>query len=282
MRSRHSRAGTAHRGVGVVRRGPVHARRRTTGVIVTLALAATATACGDDEDDTAEACDAWVDVERAFNIDEDLPGGITALEAFVEDVPSDVSDDVEPLITMLRDDPEAAFESDEIIAAESVGDDYALGNCGDTVVEVDAVNYAYTGIPTTIDGGRVVFELTNHSQTGEFHEALLLRRDDDDTTTAHDVLAAGLSDPITVTNTFEALAPFTIVAISLVEPDGGDTTDVFVADLTPGDYILACLLPVDSPDLLGDYFNGEEIAGERHFDEGMFTEFTVSAPTESE
>lgn len=283
MRSRH-RTGTAHRGgAGIVRRRPMHPRGRTAacGVFVTLAVAATATACGDDEADTAAACDAWVDVERAFNIDEDVPGGITALDAFVEAVPSDVSDKVEPLITMLRDDPEAAFESDELFVAETAADDYVLGNCGDTVVEVDAVNFAYTGMPTTIDGGRVVFELTNHSQTGEFHEALLLRLDDDGTTTTHDVLAAGLSNPISVTNTFEALAPFTIVATSLVEPVGGDTTDVFVADLTPGDYILACLLPVDSPDLLEDYFNGEEIAGERHFDEGMFAEFTVPAPSES-
>lgn len=163
--------------------------------------------------------------------------------------------------------------------AESAGDDYVLDNCGDTVVEVEAVNFAYSGVPDTIDNRRVVFELTNATATGEFHEALLLRKSNDTTSSAHDTLAAGLTDPITAANTFEAIAPFTIVAISIVEPDGGDTTDVFAANLTPGDYIIACLLPVESPELLERYFAGDEVAAQRHFDEGMFAEFTV--PTDS-
>jgi hypothetical protein len=247
----------------------------TTIGILLVALAATA-GCGDDDNESAAACDAWVDVERAINVDEDLAAAIDALDAFVDAAPDDVADDVDPIIEMLRDDPAAAFESPELTTAESAGDDYVFDNCGDTVVEVEAVNFAYSGVPDTIDAGRVVFELTNHSATGEFHEALLLRNDDS-TTTSHDVLAAGLTDPITAANTFEAIAPFTIVAISIVEPDGGDTADVLAADLTPGDYIIACLLPVDSPELLEQYFNGDEVAGHRHFDEGMFAEFTVAA-----
>jgi hypothetical protein len=278
MRPIHSRADTTRRGAKVVRPGPGQDRRTrgASALLISAALAAAVTGCGNDEDDTAAACDAWVDVERAFNIDEDLAGGITALDTFVDAVPSDVSDDIEPLIAMLRENPEAAFESAEIITAESAGDDYAVENCGDTVVEVEAVNFAYTGIPETIESGRVVFNLTNNSQTGEFHEALLLRTNDDTTTSAHDVLAAGLTEPVTAANTFEALAPFTLVATSLVEPAGGDTDDVFLADLDPGNYILACLLPVDSPDLLEAYFNGEEVDAQRHFSEGMFAEFTVS------
>lgn len=236
-----------------------------------------ATGCGDDDAESSAACDAWVDVERAMNVDEDLAAAIDALDAFVDAAPGDVSDNVEPIIAMLRDDPEAALESPELVAAESGGDDYVLDNCGDTVVEVEAVNFAYTGVPATIDAGRAVFELTNRSATGEFHEALLLRKGDDTTASAHDALAAGLTYPITAANTFEAVAPFTLVAISLVEPDGGDHTDVFAADLTPGDYMVACLLPVDSPELLDRYFGGEEVDAQRHFDEGMFVEFTVPA-----
>lgn len=247
----------------------------TIGILIVAAVTATVGGCGADDNEPAAACDAWIQVERAINVDEDLSAAIDALDAFVDDAPGDVSDDVAPIITMLRDDPEAAFESTELVTAETAGDDYVLDNCGDTVVEVEAVNFAYSGVPDTIDPGRVVFELTNHSATGEFHEALLLRNDDDTTARPRDALAAGLTNPITATNTFEAIAPFTVVAISLVEPDGGDTTDAFAADLTPGDYIIACLLPVDSPDLLERYFAGEEVAAQRHFDEGMFAEFTV-------
>lgn len=288
MRPMQRRAGTTHRdtthrGVPTARCRPARRRptRSASGILVSVALAATVTGCGDDEDDTAAACDAWVDVERAFNIDDDLDGGMTALDTFVDAAPSDVSDDVEPLIDMLRADPETAFDSAEIVTAETAGDAYVSENCGDTVVDVEAVNFAYTGIPETLKAGRVVFNLTNHSQTGEFHEALLLRLDDD-TMTAHDMLAAGLTDPITADNTFEAMAPFTLMAVSLVEPEGGDTSDVFVADLDPGNYILACLLPVDSSDQLESYFAGEAIDAERHFNEGMFAEFAVPATNDSQ
>ena len=53
--------------------------------------------------------------------------------------------------------------------------------------------------------------------------------------------------------------------------------DVFVADLVPGRYLLTCLLPEDSSELLEAYFGGETISGKkRHSELGMYREFTVT------
>jgi hypothetical protein len=43
----------------------------------------------------------------------------------------------------------------------------------------------------------------------------------------------------------------------------------------PGEYILACLLPVNSSELIEAYFAGEEVEGTYHFQSGMFVELTV-------
>ena len=121
-----------------------------------------------------------------------------------------------------------------------------------------------------------MFNLTNQTQTDEFHEALLLRKDDGVTETAHDTLAAGLGGPLSVDTALAALEPFELVGGALVEPDGGDSQDAFVVDLEPGEYIVVCLLHADSPELIEAYFAGEEVEGIRHFDHGMFAELTVS------
>lgn len=67
-----------------------------------------------------------------------------------------------------------------------------------------------------------------------------------------------------------------MVGGGLAEPAGGDTEDVFLVDVEPGEYILVCLLPVDTAQNLEPYFGGEEVEAERHLDRGMFTEISVS------
>lgn len=267
--------------------------RRSIAIMAVFSLAALA--CGDDDngaadagaaaadgsaedaaaDDTA-ACDAWVAATRAIDIDEDLEAGIAALEDVVATAPDDVAAAVEPVIPLLREDPAAALESEEALAADRAADDWSLDACGEARIDLEAVNFAFAGVPSEVDAGRVAFDLTNGTQTDEFHEALLLRENDDVAESPHDALAAGLGDTVSAAGTMAALEPFTLVGIGFVEPAGGDTEDVFVADLEPGEYIVACLLPADSADLVERYFAGEEIDGMRHFDHGMFAEFTVS------
>jgi hypothetical protein len=236
------------------------------------------TACSDDDSasHTSAACDALVAIDVELTINEDLEAGIAAIEAFVAAAPEDVARAFEPVIPLLLDDPEAAFESDEIRAANVAGDGWALDNCADTTVDLEAVNYAFTGAPTDIEAGRVAFTITNHTQTDEVHEALLLRKDDDATGSAHQVLAAALDgQPASIETTLGAFEQFTFVGGSLVEPPGGSDHDVFVVDLEPGDYILACLLPVNSSELIEPYFAGEEVEGTYHLQSGMFAELTV-------
>jgi hypothetical protein len=252
-------------------------RTATAMAAAVMALAGLA-ACGDDDGggDTAAACDAFVAIDREISINEDFEAGVAAIQTFTDAAPDDVADQMQPLVELLEQDPEAAFESEELVMAETAADRYALDNCGDTTVELEAVNYAFTDAPSEVDAGRVAFSLTNHSQTDEAHEALLLRKNDDVTGSAHDAVASALGDqPVSVETPFGAFEGFSLVGASVAEPPGGDAEDVFVVDLDPGEYILVCMLPVGSAELGEAYFMGEQIDADYHFEEGMFAEFTV-------
>lgn len=253
-----------------MRHGPLIA----TVVAAVVGLAA----CGDDgggEADTAAACDAYVAVDRAA-FDEDPDGVLAGLEDFVASAPDDVASAVEPVIPVLEEDFEAGSESEEMAVADGTADDWALANCGDARVDIEAFNFAFPGVPSEMDAGRVAFNVTNHTQTDEFHEVLLLRRNDGETESPRDIIAAAVeSAPVSVETTFGALEHFTLVGGGLVEPEGGDGQDVFVVDLEPGEYIAVCLLPVNSAELLEPYFGGEQVQSRYHFDDGMFAQFTV-------
>jgi hypothetical protein len=246
-------------------------------VTATTLVAATGLgACGDDAGAASEVCDAFVAIDRELSINEDLEAGIAALEAFVDAAPDDVAADVEPLIPLLREDPEAAFESEELAVADAAADDFALENCHDARIDIEAVNFAFSGVPDEVDAGRIAFTITNHTQTDELHEALLLRKNDDVEGSAREVLAAALNDrPVSIETTLASFEQFALVGGGLVEPPGGDGFDVFVVDVEPGEYVLVCLLPENSAERIDPYFSGEEVDGRYHFHHGMFAELTV-------
>lgn len=229
-------------------------------------------ACGGD-DGVAATCDAIVAVDEAITVAEDPEAATNALQDLVLAAPDEVAEAVEPLLALMRQDPGPAMESAELATAEAAVDGYAVDSCGDTTIEIEAMNFNFSGMPATVDAGRVVFDVTNASQTGEFHEAVLLRSDGD--SSPAEVLEAALDGPVSAEATMGALQDFSLVAAAFVEPDGGDTEDAFVADLEPGRYILVCLLPVNSQELIEPYFGGEAVEGTRHFDVGMYAEFTV-------
>lgn len=251
--------------------------RRSTAVIAALTMVLAA--CGDgggDDEGTAAACDAYVAVDQAFFVDEDVEAGTVALQEFHDNAPDEVAAQVEPFLTRLREDGAAGLESEELVPAETAADDYAFENCGDTDVELSAVDYALSGAPSELDAGRIAFRLTNDTQTNEVHEALLLRKKDGVAGTPHEALSRGLGATISIDDTLAAFEPFAMVGGGLAEPAGGDTEDVFLVDVEPGEYILVCLLPVDTAQNLEPYFGGEEVEAERHLDRGMFTEISVS------
>jgi hypothetical protein len=264
----NARKHAARGGLGPSRRWVAGA----SSVLVVLA------ACGDDNQsaagnaDTAAACDAFVAIDEAAFV-EDLEGIIAGIEDFVATAPEDVAAAVEPLLPLLRSDPEAVDESEELAVAEEASDQWAWDSCADTQIDISAYDFALVGVPNEIAAGRVGFSLVNETQTDEFHEALVLRRGDDVAGSPSEALISALGDEVSVDNTFGAFADFTLIGGGLVDP-GGD--DIFVVDLEPGDYVLACLLPVGSAELLEAYFGGEQVEGEYHIQQGMFADFTVT------
>lgn len=241
--------------------------------VVLMILAVVVAACGNGGDDSAAACDAFVAVDQAFTIDEDADAGIAALERLAAAVPQEVATDVEPAIALLKEDPEAALESPEVAIAEAALDVYALDHCDGDRVDVTTVDYAFDGAPSQLDAGRVIFTFTNHA-TREFHEALILRKHEGVTASALDLLT--VDEGSSVSQLMVAFEQLSLVGATLLEPAGGDSQDVFAVDLEPGDYILVCALPLDSPQYLEAYFAGEELSAvPSHFEAGMVTEFAV-------
>ena len=139
-----------------------------------------------------------------------------------------------------------------------------------------AQDYAYSGVPSEVDAGQVVFSLENRSQSGEFHEVLLLRQHERVPEPPLDQLNAALGDTLSAEATFQAISDFDLVSVGLAEPEGPASSDVFAANLEAGKYLLVCLLPQNSAEFLDAYFNFEEIPGQqRHHSLGMFAGLTV-------
>lgn len=259
-------------------------------VAVTALLALMMSACGGDDDDAAKeesattgeetnewaaACDAYAAADGA-SLAEDVEGMVAALEDFTAAAPDAVAAAVEPFTALVQEDPEAAMESDVRAVAETAADAFALDSCGGTRLDLNALEYAFIGLPSEIEAGPVVLNLTNGSETGELHEAWVFRKNEGVTDAAADILALG-EYPMT---SMEGLAALTeqvsIVGVAFVEPEGGDTQDVTVIDLEPGDYVVACLLPENSGEFFAALETGEEVeAGEPHYTLGMVAELTV-------
>src|SRR3990172_4124740 len=168
------------------------------GLAVVTGLGLVAAACGGDDDggdgngddvpvapddgsvegDATAACDAFVAYSPAFDIDEDLEAGIASLKDFAAAVPEDVAAAVEPLISRLEEDPEAVFESEGAVPGDTEADQYALENCGDTRVDIEAFNFAFVGMPSELEAGRGAVDMINPTPTRGDHEGLLLPHHD--------------------------------------------------------------------------------------------------------
>ncbi|MGH9188090.1 MAG: hypothetical protein ACRD0U_20150, partial [Acidimicrobiales bacterium] len=116
---------------------------------------------------------------------------------------------------------------------------------------VTAVDYAFEDLPTSLEAGPTVVELTNDGD--EAHELVLFRKNDGVTQPAEELLA--LPDE----EAFELVA--FVQGSEPIDPGKRSST---VFDLEAGDYVAVCFLPVGGS---GD--------GPPHFTEGMFTEFSV-------
>ena len=152
----------------------------------------------------------------------------------------------------------AAFETPAAMAAEDEVHAYDLANCGWTSVPVTATEYAFGGIPATLEAGPTSFDLTNNGQ--ELHEVVVLRK------------KAGVTesfDQLLALDEEEARAKVDPVASTFAAQG---ESNYAVADLTAGDYLVACFIPV------GTTSEDAEPAEDAppHVARGMKAEFKVS------
>ena len=258
--------------------------RRISAAVLALALTAGLAACGDDDDGdvaagdspsaaTADAaslktfCDAVVTLDA-----QPLPGGpgqqpdaaaikaafapmVDALETIESSAPEAISLDVAVLLGATK----KAAETGEMVEVDAPNIIEAQGklhaavgtDCGFQNVAVTARDYAFSGIPSTLEAGESYFELSNGGK--EFHELVVVRKKAT-TTESFDQL---LADPA------QAFSKVDFLGVTFAAP--GQTSGI-TADLTPGDYLAICFIPVEA--------EGEN--GSPHFLHGMKAEFTVS------
>ncbi|MGH9187303.1 MAG: hypothetical protein ACRD0U_16050 [Acidimicrobiales bacterium] len=245
------------------------------------AAALFAAGCGDDSEDTAtggpptagdtaEFCAAALAFENPPDPDidfetatpEELAAGTTAyaedtlrplaerLQATAPDEIADVADAVLAVVDEVAATGEfAPFEDPAFSELAAAGEAFTDEECGWSRHEVTAVDYAYQGLPETVDAGVVRLSMSNEG--AEPHEVTLFRKDDGVTESADELLALPEGE-------VEDLVTF--VGQAFAEP--GDQASV-VGELEPGEYVAVCFIPVGGED------------GPPHFTEGMVGEFIV-------
>jgi hypothetical protein len=218
-----------------------------------------------------EFCGGFVGIEMAFK---NAPEDPAELEAFAAE---QLSPNVELIranlpegelgehVTVMIDAVDSvvetgdfgAFETEEFSSASAGVYGSLEDACGIPDVDVTAVDYAFDGVPQTLDAGLVTFVLTNESEAGEFHEIALVKIKDDVDLSLEELLALGEEESEAMIETFggAAFAPPT-------------ATSGTVLELTPGRWIYACFIPVGS---VGE----TEGTGPPHFVEGMAGELIV-------
>lgn len=256
--------------------------RTIPAALLALAMTAGLAACGDDNDDgatgdrkpaaTADAAttEAFCDAVVALDA-QPLPGGpgqqpdaaairaafapmVDALETIETSAPETVTADVAVLLDATRKAATTGemmpVDSPEIVGAQGKLHAAVGTECGFQNVEVRAADYRYTGIPGALAAGESYFELSNGGS--EFHELVVVRKKAG-TTESFDEL---LRDPAA------AFSKVDFLGVTFAAP--GQTSGI-TADLTPGDYLAICFIPVEA--------EGEN--GSPHFLHGMKAEFTV-------
>lgn len=237
--------------------------------LAAVAIVGLTAACGDDDDDARSGSASGSAASEG--------GGAAELAAFCDGYFELNSG--EPTAAQVRevaaDAPEAAKEPLEAIAAgfDESGDDYTdtdefgehyeavtgvvADECADDSISVTASEYAFAGIPSTVDAGVLAVEFDNAGK--EMHEIIVLRKKDGVDESFEDILAKGEEEAQKLVD----------ISFGAFGPPGSTSTAVF--DMSDaGDYAAVCFIPVGStPEA------GEGAEGPPHFTQGMKTEFTV-------
>lgn len=254
--------------------------------------------CGDDDDDTDAAtgddtemteaagegdvatyCEKVAEIEVTLGPGPDIDfesatpeeltqaakefaGGATDLAAEAQEAaPAEIRADIDVLVAALDDVAETgdfgAFETPEVEEASARTHAFDLESCDWQRVDVSAVNYAFNGIPAELEAGTTSFEFSNDGT--ELHELILIRKNDDTEESFDELLALPEEEARTKT---------TSVGAAFGAP--GEEGVYAVTDLTAGEYLAICFIPVGTVD------EESEADGPPHFTQGMKHEFRVS------
>jgi len=260
--------------------------QRVGAGLFALTLFAGLAACGDDDesDEGTEATDGAEDGGEQAASNDEFCGAVVDFNSAVLEVELDESsteadikaagDELAPLSdTMASDAPDdlsdtadelnatvqSLLEGDaEAFNADATFETYteflggAVETCEFDAVDVDAVDYAFEGVPETIDAGTVAFKLTNSTEHDEEHEMVIFSKADGVTESFEDLLA--LPE--------EEVGSKVVFAGAAFAPPGGE--GFALAELGPGEYAMVCFIPVGGAD-----------DGPPHFTQGMLQEFAV-------
>jgi hypothetical protein len=235
-------------------------------VAATLSLAGLAAACGDDDaasptttagasaSVSTEACDAYTALAGAMTGDPSaLPGIVATFEATAPGALRTAAGKVGDTFTSMATDGDPSVLSDPAYttAAGKVADAYLDGCELSQVLDVKGVDYAFEGVPATIDAGRVGIRFTNASTHHEAHELVVFKRNEGTTEPVDELLALPED---------QVMSKLTMAGVAFADhPDAQAATMV---DLEPGRYVAICMIPVGG---------GED--GPPHAMSGMVAEF---------
>lgn len=234
-------------------------RRRGQVAILAATLVTAGAACEGDDDKSlsAAACDAYADLQAAFFGD---PAALApAVEAFAAATPKDLEKSADVLAAAATSEDPAASETPEYAAAQTEIGNAVYDDCtADTKADVKGVDYAFNGMPTTLEAGRLNLRFTNDTQTDEPHELIIVAG-------ANGESAAELQ-ALPIEELFGAIRPVTFTFAGTA--DGVATT---LVDLEPGEYLVICTLPV------GGFEAAQDGPGDPHANHGMVQTLTVTA-----
>lgn len=205
---------------------------------------------GASEADVAKSMNTWLD-------DEFIP----AADKLEASAPAEAKDEVAKVVAFLKDKREKAFDDPGFGAVEAPANEAAADLCDADTLSVQGVEYAFKGVDGDVDAGRTMISFENAGK--EMHEMVLVRKKDGVTDSWDSLLQA------------EDDSKVDFVAQAFDAPGGAkDTTMV---DLTPGDYLMVCFVPVGTtPDKVDAVESGQDQGGPPHFTQGMRQEFKVS------
>ena len=252
---------------------------RTTALLAVMGLAFGVAACGDDDDSDASSSDApaaegasasfcdsvvefntavfQVDLDEESSEEEIKAAGAEVgplMQAVVDGAPEDLVDTAEELndaVQPLNDGDAEPFNADSTFESYTAFVSEAIPECDFEEVGVTAVDYAFEDVPATIQAGTIAFELTNASESEE-HEMIVFRRAEGETRSFEELLNLPEDEG----------EDATIFATAAFAPPGESGSTL--ADLEPGEYAMACFVPV-----------GGAEDGAPHFTQGMVQEFVV-------